>query len=62
MPTTIAQEAEAGQGETANAGAGQKAPAVAITVLEGREIRPVTISLSGFGAGATARLDGLPRA
>lgn len=60
MPTTIAQEAEAGQGATANAGAGQKAPAVAITVLEGREIRPVTISLSGFGAGATARLDGLP--
>lgn len=60
MPTTIAQEAEVGQGETANAGAGQKAPAVAITVLEGRKIRPVTISLSGFGAGATARLDGLP--
>ncbi|MGV0408922.1 putative Ig domain-containing protein [Corynebacterium resistens] len=60
MPTTIAQETEVGQGETANAGAGQKAPAVAITVLEGRKIRPVTISLSGFGAGATARLDGLP--
>ena len=60
MPTTIAQEAKAGQGETANAGAGEKAPAVAITVLEGREIRPITISLSGFGAGATARLDGLP--
>lgn len=60
IPTTVAQEAEAGHGETANAGAGQKAPAAAITVLEGREIRPVVIGLSGFGAGAIARLDGLP--
>lgn len=72
MPVTIAQETgnvaapannlatPQDQAGTQGATNGAASEQVALTVLEGRAITPVTISVKGFAEGTTARLDGLP--
>lgn len=72
VPETIAQETgnvaapadnpatPRDQAGTQGATNGAASEQVALTVLEGRAITPVTISVKGFAEGTTARLDGLP--
>lgn len=60
LPKTLAQENTGGASDIAAPATDTTERAATITVVEGRAIRPVTIRLSGFAEGATARLDGLP--
>ncbi|WP_273352808.1 hypothetical protein [Corynebacterium resistens] len=58
MPVTIAQETGNVAAPANNLATPQDQ--VALTLLEGRAITPVTITVKGFAEGTTARLDGLP--